>query len=88
MYFQMASGYPRNHYNHKMQQFSKTKYGTYNQILFVKGQQTVNSTINSQGIDDGSNPVQSFNTSNVNVVNSTSVIQSVPSPTAGQVTPV
>ena len=87
MYFELVSGYPRNHYTHKMQQFSKKKYGTSSGTLFIKGQQTINSTINENGIDDGTNPVQSFDTSNVKVVNSTSVIQSVPSSAAGQVTP-
>ena len=86
-YFELAHGYPRNHYTHKMQQFSKTKYGTYNQGIFIKGQETVDSTINNNGINDGSSPIQSTNVSNITVVNASNVIQSVPSSTAGQITP-
>jgi len=84
-YFELASGYPRNHYSHKRQQFSKTKYGTYSQGIFIKGQETSDSTVNTAGVSDGSSPVQSTNTSNINVVNASNVIQTVPSSTAGQV---
>jgi len=87
-YFELVSGYPRNHYTHKAQQFSKTKYPTYNNGIFIKGQQTVNTTVGADGINDGSYPVQSSNTSNVNVINTTNVIQNIPAPTAGTVTPV
>jgi hypothetical protein len=88
-YFEMVSGYPRNHYSHKLQQFSKIKYGTYNNGLFVKGQQTTDSTIDTDGINNGSLPVETTATSNINVVNSSNVIQSVPSSTVttGQITP-
>ena len=86
-YFELASGYPRNHYSHKLQNFSKTKHGTYNNGLFVKGQQTSDSTIDINGINDGSYPVQSTSTSNINVVNGSNVIQTVPSVNTGQVTP-
>jgi len=86
-YFELASGYPRNHYTHKLQQFSKNKYGTYNNDIFIKGRNTLDSTINTNGINDGTYPVQSFGTSNVNVVNSSNVIQNVPSTVAGQITP-
>ena len=87
-YFEIISGYPRNHYSHKLQQFSKKKYGTYDQTIFVKGKQTTDSTINASGINDGTYPVQSFNTSNMNVVNASNVIQNVPSINSGQITPV
>ena len=53
----------------------------------MKGRQTINSTINVNGINDGTYPVQSFGTSNVNVVNNSNVIQNVPSSTAGTITP-
>lgn len=86
-YFEMVSGYPRNHYTHKMQQFSKTKFGLYNNVIFVKGRQTSDSTINTNGINDGSFPIQSFGTSNINVINASNVVQNVPSSTSGQITP-
>lgn len=85
-YFELVSGYPRNHYSHKAQQFSKAKYGTYSNGIFIKGKQTINSTVNMNGINDGTYPVQSFNTSNMNVVNGSNVIQNIPSD-AGAVTP-
>jgi hypothetical protein len=84
-YFELISGYPRNHYSHKLQIFSKTKHGTYSKGIFIKGQETSDSTINFNGVNDGSSPVQSTNTSNINVVNGSNVIQTVPSSTTGQV---
>jgi len=84
-YFELVSGYPRNHYSHKLQQFSKIKYGTYGNRIFIKGQETSDSTINSNGINDGSSPVQSTNVSNVTVINASNVIQTVPSSTTGQI---
>jgi hypothetical protein len=47
----------------------------------------VSTTINPTGINDGTHPVQSANTSNVNVVNMPSIIQNVPSHRTGRVTP-
>ena len=86
-YFELVTGYPRNHYTHKAQQFSKTKYGTYNNEIFVKGKNTTNTTVNINGISDGTYPVTQFNTSNMNVVNSSNVIQNIPSDMAGIITP-
>jgi hypothetical protein len=86
-YFELITGYPRNHYIHKLQQFSKTKYRTANQGIFIKGRQTVSTTVNPTGINDGTHPIQSANTSNVNVVNMPSIIQNVPSHRPGRVTP-
>lgn len=86
-YFEIAKGYPRNHYTHKMEKFSKTRYVNSDGTLYTKGEQTIDTTVNEAGINDGTFPVQSFNVSNVNVVNSTNVIQFVPSTKAGQVLP-
>jgi hypothetical protein len=86
-YFELVSGYPKNHYTHKMQQFSKYAVATYASGLFVKGKQTTDFTVNSSGIKDGSYPVQSSNVSNVNVINGSNVIQNVPSSNAGRATP-
>jgi hypothetical protein len=88
-YYELVSGYPRNHFNNKSQQFSKTKYAqfvndSYNTI-YVKGRNTIDGTINEGGIDDGTYPVQSFNVSNVSIKNSSNVIQSVVSADAGAV---
>ncbi len=86
-YFELATGYPRNHYTHKLQQFSKTKYRTTNQGIFIKGRQTVSTTINPTGINDGTHPIQSSDTSNVNVVNGPTTIQNIHSHRPGRVTP-
>ncbi len=86
-YFEIVSGYPRNHYTHKMKQFSKSKYGSSNLGIFVKGRQTSDTTINTYGINDGSIPVQSSETSNINIVNSSNIIQNVISVSSGQTTP-
>lgn len=86
-YFELSKGYPRNHYTHKIQKFSPTKYGTWSGEVYVKGRQTINTTVNASGIDDGTYPVQTFGTSNINVVNSSNIIQTVPSATTGQITP-
>ena len=84
-YFEVVHGYPRNHYIHKMERFSKIKHPEYLTIntstIYVKGKQTINTTINSTGISDGTYPVISNNVSNVNVVNAGNVIQSIPSNT-------
>ena len=90
-YFELINGYPRNHFNHKSKQFSNTKYAqfindSYNTI-YVKGRNTIDGTINEDGIDDGTYPVQSFNVSNVSIKNSSNVIQSVVSTDAGAVAP-
>jgi len=86
-FFELARGYPRNHYTHKLQQFSKKKYGTYYQTIFIKGQQTSNSTINTNGINDGSSPIESSNVNNMNIINSSNIIQNIPSSNSGKVTP-
>jgi hypothetical protein len=86
-YFELASGYPRNHYTHKLQQMSKWKYGDYYGKIFVKGRQTTDSTINSDGINDGSLPVWSSDTSNVNVISTGNILRTVPTIIAGQIMP-
>lgn len=73
-YYELAGGYPRNHYTHKMMQFSKTQHSSVD-VIYIKGRNSIDSTVNGEGITDGTSPVQSFNTSNVNVVNSSNVIQ-------------
>lgn len=90
-YFELIRGYPRNHYTHKIEKFSKTKYAKFNSInlntIYIKGRNTIDDTININGINNGTYPVSSNNVSNVNVVNSGNVIQFVPSTNAGTVIP-
>jgi hypothetical protein len=90
-FFELVTAYPRNHYTHKATQLSKTRYPKFvtenSSSIYVKGKQTIDTTINESGIDDGTFPVQSFNVSNVNVKNSANVLQYVPSAKAGLVLP-
>lgn len=86
-YFELVGGRPRNHYINKMEKFSKTKYPSYGNGIYVKGRNNINTTVNTSGINDGTYPVISSNTSNVNVVNTGNVIQFVPSNNAGTVIP-
>jgi hypothetical protein len=91
-YFELVKGFPRNHFSHKAKQFSKDKHAQYinhlYNIIYVKSRQTIDTTINTGGISDGTFPVESFNVSNVNVKNSSNVIQYIPSNKAGSVIPV
>ena len=91
-YFELTKGFPRNHYTHKHTQFSSEKHPQYvtslYNLIYVKGRQSIDTTINTSGIDDGTFPVESFNVSNVNVKNPGNVIQYVPSNKAGTVIPV
>jgi hypothetical protein len=90
-YFELVNGYSRNHYTHKSKQFTKIKQPKYLgatvNVIYVKGRQTVDTTINENGIDDGTFPVQSFNVSNVNVRNAGNILQYVASGQAGAVIP-
>jgi hypothetical protein len=91
-YFELVRGYPRNHYTHKLLTFSPTQYtkiyNSTNNVIFIKGRNTIDTTISETGINDGTLPVQSFNTSNINVVNSTNVIQSGITSGAGATVPI
>lgn len=90
-YFELTKGVPRNHFNHKFQQLSSAKHPKYigedDNVIYIKGRQTIDTTVNVGGIDDGTFPVESFNVSNVNVKNPGNVIQYVPSSKAGAVIP-
>jgi len=74
-----------------MAKFSKTKYGqfigTLTNVIYIKGRNTIDTTVNESGINDGTYPVTSNNVSNVNVVNTGNVIQFVPSPNVGTLIP-
>ena len=88
-YFELVKGYPRNHASHKIIQFSKLKQPKFitldTNVIYVKGRNTINDTVNENGNDDGTFPVQSFSVNNVSVVNSSNVVMSVPSTNAGLV---
>jgi len=76
-YFELFSNYPKNHISHKKLNFSNEKYGIKlgsEKSLYIKSKQTSDTTIGRDGITDGSSPVEITNTSNVNVVQKTNVI--------------
>lgn len=71
-YFEIFSGYPRNHYIHKMQIMSPERiiqsHVTVSGSAFVKGKQTIDTTINKDRLGDNSLPITTLNVSNVNVI--------------------
>jgi hypothetical protein len=81
-YFEVFGGYPRNHYTHKRMQFSPMKFlslrgrfKTQTSAVYVRGSQTIDTTIDDKsGLGDASLPVQSIETSNVNLQKSNNVI--------------
>lgn len=78
-FFEIFNGYPRNHYIHKMNQFSPISYITMGNLgqtgsFFVKGKQTDKTTIGEDGLNNGTYPVESINVGNVNIIKSTGVI--------------
>jgi hypothetical protein len=81
-YFEVFRGYPRNHYTHKRMQFSPTRFlsttGRFKvqtSQMYTKSRQTVDTTIDNESLlEDASDPVQSIQTSNVNLVKSDNVI--------------
>ena len=89
-YFEVVQGYPRNHYTHKMERFSKSQHPLfqtlYTNTIYVKGKQTIDTTIDTTGVSDGTYPVASNNVSNMNVKNAGNVIQTISS-NAGTVIP-
>ena len=80
-YLELVSGYPRNHFTHKRDLFSLYNLITYgnqdNTITsgsYRRNQQTIDSTIGTDGLEDGSAPVQSIHVGNLNLIQSDNVI--------------
>ena len=80
-YFEIVRGYPRNHYTHKRHLFSlyitKT-YGMVNKTItfgsYVRNRQTISTTIGTNGLEDGSLPVQLTQVGNLNLIQTDNVI--------------
>ena len=96
-YFEIVSGYPRNHYIHKRDLFSLYTLQTYGRNYstssvgtYVRCQQTSDTTIGPDGLANGSLPVETMIIGNVNVTNTNNVIntnnvtQTTPSVNTGQ----
>lgn len=81
-YLEVFNGYPRNHYTHKRGYFAPeryTKLGTGKNMRnvvsqYTKGRQTVSTTINEDGLEDGSLPVETIVVSNVKITPGDNVI--------------
>jgi hypothetical protein len=80
-YFEIVRGYPRNHYIHKRGYFALERfmsYGLANRAVtsasYRKGMQTNGTTIGPTGLSDGSDPVQSTQVTNIDLIKSDNVI--------------
>ena len=80
-YFEIVKGYPRNHYVHKRNIFSLYTLQTYGRNYstssvgtYVRCQQTYDTTIGSDGLTNGSSPVETMTVGNVNAIQSNNVI--------------
>ena len=81
-YFEFFSGEPWNYYTHKRMQFSPVRFlslsgNSQNQtpLIYTRGQQTATTTIDpASGLENGTDPVQTIQTSNVNLVQANNVI--------------
>lgn len=80
-YFEIVKGYPRNHLSHKRDGFSLFRIRAIverdvenNQEMFIKNRQTNATTIGQDGLEDGSEPVQSIRVGNVTLYRTDGVI--------------
>jgi len=79
-YYESFSGYSRNHLTNKRLDMSCMSFGQLITFVdefdrYVKGKQTVNTTVNENGLTDGSLPVQSINVSNINIIRTENVLK-------------
>lgn len=80
-YLELVSGYPRNHFTHKKDLFSLyylITYGKHNGMVtsgsYRRNQQTIDTTIGIDGLEDGTPPVQATQVGNLNLIQSDNVI--------------
>ena len=80
-YFEIVKGYPRNHFTHKRDLFSLYNIVSYEIInqtvtptLYIRNRQTVDNTVGIDGLEDGSSPVQTTKVGNINLIQTTNVI--------------
>lgn len=80
-YFELIKGYPRNHFTHKRDLFSLynlVSYGRQNGEItsgsYRRNQQTVDTTVGDDGLEDGTPPVQSVQVGNLNLIQTDNVI--------------
>jgi hypothetical protein len=80
-YFELVKGYPRNHFTHKRDLFSLYQlvtYGKQNGAVtsgsYRRNQQTIDTTVGLDGLEDGSAPVQAVQVGNLNLIQTDNVI--------------
>jgi len=80
-YLELVKGYPRNHFTHKRDLFSLYQlvtYGKQNGVVtsgsYRRNQQTIDSTVGENGLEDGNAPVQAVQVGNLNLIQSDNVI--------------
>lgn len=80
-YFEIVKGYPKNHFTHKRDLFSLYKLKTFGQSdgvsvtgSYRRNSQTADTTVGSNGLEDGSSPVQATTVGNLNLIQTQNVI--------------
>lgn len=80
-YFEIIRGYPRNHFYHKRNIFSLERFISYGvedgritTQVYQKGRNSAATTIGLNGIADGTDPIQTAQVSNVDIIKSDNVI--------------
>ena len=80
-YFEVVMGYPRNHFTHKRDLFSLYNLMTFGMTdrtvtrgTYLRNLQTANSTVGTNGLEDGTDPVQSTPVGDVNLIQTDNVI--------------
>lgn len=80
-YFEIVGGYPRNHFTHKRDIFSLYNlitYGKHNGSVtsgsYRRNQQTIDTTVGTDGLADGTPPVQTVQVGNLNLIQTDNVI--------------
>lgn len=78
-YFETMVGYSRNHLTHKRLYFSNESKPIYSYVggvdRHVKSRQTLDTTVDFDGLSDNSLPVQTTTVSNVNMIKSNNVLE-------------
>lgn len=80
-YFEIVTGYPRNHYTHKRSYLSPERFMSYGlagntvtSASYRRGMQTFMTTIGSNGLNDGTSPIQATTVTNIDIIQSNNVI--------------
>ena len=78
-YLEIVSGYPESHFTHKRDLFSLYNMSEYEFELsgsYIRNCQTISTTVGSDGLEDGSSPIETISVGNLNLLKSDNVINS------------